>query len=74
MFILRPLLYVLFLRHYGLRSWKPWLASFIIDATGITFTLAAQVVKYKKVMDSGGNLEHLQLSTEEVQEVSDLTL
>lgn len=73
MFIVRPLLYVLLIRHYGLRSWKPWLASLLLDVTGITSTLAAQIIKYKRLIDNAGDLEHFQLSTEEVQEVSELT-
>ncbi|KAL9176071.1 hypothetical protein ABFS82_02G155200 [Erythranthe guttata] len=34
MFILRPLVYVLLVRRYGVRSWLPWLASFGVDLVG----------------------------------------
>uniref|UniRef100_A0A803KZ22 Peroxisomal membrane protein PEX16 n=1 Tax=Chenopodium quinoa TaxID=63459 RepID=A0A803KZ22_CHEQI len=31
LFILRPLIYVWFIRKYGIRSWKPWLISLAVD-------------------------------------------
>ena len=65
---------MLLVRHYGSRSWKPWLTSLALDVTGITSILAAQILKYNRGMSSAGNMEHLQLSTEEVQEVSRLIL
>lgn len=34
--IMRPLLYVLLIRKYGIRSWKPWLLSLAIDLTGMS--------------------------------------
>ncbi|EFJ14461.1 hypothetical protein SELMODRAFT_229029 [Selaginella moellendorffii] len=34
--ILRPLIYVFLIRRYGLKSWKPWLASLAIDLTGFS--------------------------------------
>lgn len=37
LFIMRPLIYVLFIRKYGLRSWIPWLISLIVDLTGYGF-------------------------------------
>ncbi|XP_042391508.1 peroxisome biogenesis protein 16-like [Zingiber officinale] len=37
LFILRPLIYVLFIRRCGIRSWKPWLISLAIDLTGMSF-------------------------------------
>ncbi|XP_077245702.1 shrunken seed protein (SSE1) isoform X2 [Tasmannia lanceolata] len=35
LFILRPLIYVLFIRKYGVRSWIPWLLSLAVDLTGM---------------------------------------
>lgn len=37
LFIMRPLIYVLFIRKYGLRSWIPWLISLTVDVTGYGF-------------------------------------
>ncbi|XP_027334151.1 peroxisome biogenesis protein 16-like [Abrus precatorius] len=34
LFISRPLIYVLFIRKYGVRSWSPWLLSLAIDCIG----------------------------------------
>ncbi|XP_077246575.1 peroxisome biogenesis protein 16-like [Tasmannia lanceolata] len=34
LFILRPLIYVVFVRKYGVRSWIPWLLSLAVDLTG----------------------------------------
>lgn len=34
MFVLRPLVYVLLIRRYGVRSWFPWLTSFIVELIG----------------------------------------
>lgn len=34
--ILRPLVYVLLIKRYGLGSWKPWLVSLAVDLTGTT--------------------------------------
>lgn len=34
--ILRPLVYVLLIRRYGLGAWKPWLVSLAVDLTGTT--------------------------------------
>ncbi|XP_074273065.1 peroxisome biogenesis protein 16-like [Silene latifolia] len=35
LFILRPLIYVSFVRKYGVRSWIPWLVSLSIDLVGL---------------------------------------
>ncbi|XP_074564291.1 LOW QUALITY PROTEIN: peroxisome biogenesis protein 16 [Curcuma longa] len=37
LFILRPLIYVLFIRRCGIQSWKPWLISLAIDLAGMSF-------------------------------------
>lgn len=35
LFITRPLIYVLFIRKCGIRSWIPWLLSLAMDFTGM---------------------------------------
>ncbi|ONI22813.1 hypothetical protein PRUPE_2G152800 [Prunus persica] len=35
LFITRPLIYVLFIRKYGVRSWIPWFLSLAVDFTGM---------------------------------------
>ncbi|CAN7103470.1 unnamed protein product [Brassica rapa subsp. narinosa] len=35
LFITRPLIYVLFIRRYGVRSWIPWAISLSVDALGM---------------------------------------
>ncbi|XP_022770330.1 peroxisome biogenesis protein 16-like [Durio zibethinus] len=35
LFITRPLIYVLFIRRYGIRSWIPWFLSLAVDFIGI---------------------------------------
>jgi len=47
--ILRPLLYVLLIRRYGLRSWLPWLLSLALDATGMTVLYSTTVLPSYKV-------------------------
>ncbi|XP_014522944.1 peroxisome biogenesis protein 16 [Vigna radiata var. radiata] len=37
LFISRPLVYVLFIRKYGIRSWTPWFLSLAIDCIGNSF-------------------------------------
>lgn len=32
---MRPLIYVLFIKKYGTKSWKPWLLSLAMDITGM---------------------------------------
>lgn len=36
LFIVRPLVYVLLIRKYGIRSWRPWLLSLAMDLTGMS--------------------------------------
>lgn len=66
-FILRPLLYVLLIRRYGLKSWKPWLASLALDGMGLTTVLSAAFLKDRK--QSSTCINHPLFSREEVQEV-----
>eukprot|EP00891_Asterochloris_glomerata_P000315 jgi/Astpho2/315/Aster-02199 len=40
LFILRPLLYVLMLKKYGRRSWKPWLVSLALEVVSSRMTAA----------------------------------
>jgi hypothetical protein len=47
--ILRPLLYVLLIRRYGLRSWLPWLLSLALDATGMTVLYSTTILPSYKV-------------------------
>ena len=37
LFITRPLIYVLLIRRYGIRSWTPWFLSLAVDLTGTSF-------------------------------------
>lgn len=39
--ITRPLIYVLFIRKYGIRSWTPWFFSLAVDLIGISFLTQA---------------------------------
>lgn len=41
--ITRPLIYVLFIRKYGARSWIPWLLSLGVDLTGISFLFLSKI-------------------------------
>lgn len=34
LFVTRPLIYVLFIRKYGIRSWIPWFLSLAVDLLG----------------------------------------
>lgn len=37
LFITRPLIYVLFIRKFGIRSWIPWFLSLAVDFMGFSF-------------------------------------
>lgn len=60
LFILRPLVYTLLIRRYGLKSWKPWLVSLGVDLTGMT------ILSYVTTQRKKGSL---QLSSSEEDEV-----
>jgi peroxin-16 len=53
LFITRPLIYVLFIRKYGIRSWTPWFLSLAIDSVSsgilslVTMTVAGENQKMK---------------------------
>eukprot|EP00250_Pteridium_aquilinum_P001318 c11527_g1_i2 orf=151-1335(+) len=72
-FILRPLVYVLLIRRYGLKSWKPWLASLALDGSGLTTILASAFLKDRKQLcvlrDGHDCVDRPPFSDEEVQEV-----
>lgn len=43
MFIARPLVYVLLIRKYGVRSWLPWFFSLSIDLMGMTSSMMSSI-------------------------------
>eukprot|EP00258_Populus_trichocarpa_P034510 XP_024450529.1 peroxisome biogenesis protein 16 isoform X2 [Populus trichocarpa] len=63
LFIIRPLIYVLFIRKYGIRSWIPWFVSLAVDAGGVGFL--TQVTKSR----DGGKEQHYHLSASEQDEL-----
>uniref|UniRef100_A0A6N2LB70 Peroxisomal membrane protein PEX16 n=1 Tax=Salix viminalis TaxID=40686 RepID=A0A6N2LB70_SALVM len=66
LFIIRPLMYVLFIRKYGIRSWIPWFLSLAVDGVGIGFL--TQVAKSR----DGGKEQHYHLTASEQDEVGAL--
>ncbi|KAL2337388.1 hypothetical protein Fmac_011834 [Flemingia macrophylla] len=63
LFISRPLIYVLFIRKYGIRSWIPWFLSLAIDCVGNgTLSLVTTSV-------AGGKEQMFHLSAPEKDEV-----
>ncbi|XVF73306.1 hypothetical protein PTKIN_Ptkin12aG0190900 [Pterospermum kingtungense] len=62
LFITRPLIYVLFIRKYGIRSWTPWFLSLAMDFIGIGFL--SHVISGK-----GGREQQFRLSVSEKDEV-----
>uniref|UniRef100_A0A6N2LIC9 Peroxisomal membrane protein PEX16 n=1 Tax=Salix viminalis TaxID=40686 RepID=A0A6N2LIC9_SALVM len=63
LFIIRPLMYVLFIRKYGIRSWIPWFLSLAVDGVGIGFL--TQVAKSR----DGGKEQHYHLTASEQDEL-----
>ncbi|XP_042499451.1 peroxisome biogenesis protein 16 [Macadamia integrifolia] len=63
LFITRPLIYVLLIRKYGVRSWMPWLVSLAVDLTGMGF------LSYVTRPQSNGSAKHFPLSTSEQNEI-----
>ncbi|KAI6702626.1 hypothetical protein NL676_011762 [Syzygium grande] len=63
LFIARPLIYVLFIRKYGTRSWTPWFLSLAMDVVGVGI--------FSQVMLSGwGSRDHkFQYTTAEKDEL-----
>ncbi|XP_057549804.1 peroxisome biogenesis protein 16 [Amaranthus tricolor] len=64
LFILRPLIYVLFIRKYGSRSWIPWFISLAVDLVSLSAT--AQATKSKEWTNV---LKEIHLSVEEKDEL-----
>ncbi|OMO78693.1 Peroxisome membrane protein, Pex16 [Corchorus capsularis] len=63
LFITRPLIYVLFIRRYGLRSWKPWFISLAVDFIGVGF------ISHVMQSGKGGREQRFNLSASEKDEV-----
>ncbi|XVF33422.1 hypothetical protein REPUB_Repub17cG0167600 [Reevesia pubescens] len=63
LFITRPLIYVLYIRRYGIRSWIPWCLSLAVDFIGMGFL--SHVTKPGK----GGREQQFHLSASEKDEV-----
>ena len=61
LFITRPLIYVLFIRRYGIRSWIPWFLSLAVDFIGIGFLSKS---------GKGGREQQFHLSASEKDEVT----
>ncbi|KAJ0968828.1 hypothetical protein J5N97_021705 [Dioscorea zingiberensis] len=61
--IMRPLLYVLLIRKYGIRSWLPWMVSLAVDLTGMSF------LSFATNPNRGGKESFYQLSSSEKDEV-----
>ncbi|KAJ1414832.1 Peroxisome membrane protein, Pex16 [Sesbania bispinosa] len=63
LFISRPLIYVLFIRKYGIRSWTPWFLSLAIDCIGMS------ILSLVTTSVAGGKEQMLHLSDQEKDEV-----
>lgn len=63
MFITRPLIYVLLIRKYGIRSWLPWCISLAVDLTGMGILSSVTMLKL------GRKDQQLHLSDQEKDEV-----
>ncbi|KAH9724166.1 peroxisome biogenesis protein 16 [Citrus sinensis] len=63
LFITRPLIYVLFIRKYGIRSWIPWFLSLAVDFTGLGFLSLATRSRH------AGKEQTFHLSTSEKDEL-----
>lgn len=61
--IIRPLVYVLFIRKYGIRSWTPWLVSLAVDLTGVG------ILSYVTRRAAGDQEQPFSLSVSEKNEV-----
>lgn len=62
LFITRPLIYVLFIRKYGVRSWIPWFLSLAVDFTGMG--ILSRITSTR-----GGTEQQFHLSDSEKNEV-----
>ncbi|CAN1236766.1 Peroxisome biogenesis protein 16 [Linum grandiflorum] len=48
LFITRPLLYVLLIRKYGVRSWVPWFVSLAVDVIGVGFVTPLSKLQFRE--------------------------
>ncbi|CAN1308512.1 Peroxisome biogenesis protein 16, partial [Linum perenne] len=48
LFITRPLIYVLLIRRYGLRSWIPWFLSLAVDIIGVGFVTPLSKLQFRE--------------------------
>lgn len=64
LFITRPLIYVSFIRKYGIRSWIPWFLSLAVDLLGMG--ILSQVTKSPRSRKD----QQFHLNVEEKDEVS----
>lgn len=58
--IFRPLVYVLLIRKFGIKSWTPWLVSLAVELTSLGFHSHATDLNHK-----GGKVLHLSSSEKE---------
>ncbi|GMH22496.1 hypothetical protein Nepgr_024339 [Nepenthes gracilis] len=65
LFILRPLIYVLFIRKYGTKSWIPWFVSLAVDFIGM-----GALSQATKPQQEAKELEQIHLSSVEKDELS----
>ncbi|CAI8610507.1 unnamed protein product [Vicia faba] len=63
LFIIRPLIYVLFIRKYGIRSWTPWFLSLAID------TISNCILSLITTTVAGENQKVIHISAPEKDEV-----
>ncbi|WCJ23126.1 shrunken seed protein (SSE1) [Euphorbia peplus] len=63
LFITRPLIYVMFIRRYGIRSWIPWFISLAVDFTGIGFLTKLAKTKHDE------KTQHFHLTVSEKDEL-----
>eukprot|EP01025_Chloroclados_australasicus_P021636 TRINITY_DN22703_c0_g1_i2.p1 TRINITY_DN22703_c0_g1~~TRINITY_DN22703_c0_g1_i2.p1 ORF type:complete len:409 (-),score=27.55 TRINITY_DN22703_c0_g1_i2:568-1794(-) len=72
----RPVAYLLLIRHYGIRSWKPWIGSLSLDALSRILRACSASCYSKSKLRNNGNYSNVLLqqlrqqiwSLEEVQE------
>lgn len=63
LFIIRPLIYVLFIRKYGTRSWTPWFLSLAIDS------ISNSILSLVTTTVAGENQKMIHVSAPEKDEV-----
>jgi peroxin-16 len=63
LFITRPLIYVLFIRKYGIRSWTPWFLSLAMD------NISNSIFSLVRTTVAGENQKMIHISAPEKDEV-----